>query len=317
MKLKCPISKVLLPVDGSEHSIRAVKFTGYLGTSLNAYPSEVALLRVITGRYMNDHMSYVDFRAEILKQSDTFARFKERHIEMNIKPSLDECEKILIDIGIKAKVEKLILDGDPAHEIVQLANKKKFSTIVLGRRGLSEIMSILLGSITNKVIHSAIKQTVYVVGHTILEDKNCPVPKILIPVDGSSYSMKGIEHAAGMAKEMKESISKITLLRVINMAIYEKRLREGIDPEEEAKKIFEDAKTLFLNAGVPENLLIMKKSIGSPSEEIIKETEEGGYNLIIMGRKGRSALKDLILGGVSTTVLQRCQNPTIALVNSK
>jgi nucleotide-binding universal stress UspA family protein len=36
-----------------------------------------------------------------------------------------------------------------------------------------------------------------------------------------------------------------------------------------------------------------------------------------MGRKGRTALKDFLLGGVSSIVLHRCQNPTIAIVSSE
>ena len=39
-------------------------------------------------------------------------------------------------------------------------------------------------------------------------------------------------------------------------------------------------------------------------------------NLVIMGRKGRSVFKNLILGGVSSTVLQRCQNPIFAIASS-
>jgi nucleotide-binding universal stress UspA family protein len=310
------ISKILLPVDGSEHSRRAVQFAGYLGTLLGKNLKGIALLRVVTGRYMRNHLPYADFRAEILKLSDAFTKFKERHIEQNIMPALNEGEKILRDVGIKAKIEKLIVDGDPAHEIVRIADEGNFSTIIMSRRGLSEVMGVLLGSVTNKVVHSATGQTVYVVGHRILKDKKSPVPKILIPVDGSSYSMKGVEHAASLAQELKNSIDKIILLRVINLAFYEKRLAEGIEPGEEAKKILEEAKGIFLKGGISEELTIDRIRVGNPSEEIISEAEEGGYDLIIMGRKGRNALKDLILGGVSSTVLQRCQNPTIAIVST-
>jgi nucleotide-binding universal stress UspA family protein len=310
------ILKILLPVDGSEYSRRAVQFAGYLGASLGENLTGIALLRVVTGRYMRHHLSYIDFRSEILKLSDAFTKFKERHIEQNIMPALNEGEKILRDIGIKVEIKKLIVDGDPAHEIVRIADEGNFSTIIMSRRGLSEVMGILLGSVTNKVVHSATGQTVYVVGHGILKDKKCPVSNVLIPVDGSSYSMKGVEHVASLAQELNISMDKIILLRVINMAFYEKRLAEGIDPEEEAKKILEEAKT-FLKGGIPEELITARIRVGNPSEEIISEAEEGDYNLIIMGRKGRNALKDLILGGVSSTVLQRCQNPTIAIVSSE
>jgi nucleotide-binding universal stress UspA family protein len=314
--MNCPISKVLLPVDGSEHSRRAVQFAGYLGTSLGKNLKDIALLCVVTGRYMRNHLPYVDFRSEILKLSDTFTKFKERHIEQNIMPTLNEGEKILRDIGIKVEIKKLTADGDPAREIVRIADDGNFSTIIMSRRGLSEVMGILLGSVTNKVVHSATGQTVYIVGHRILKDKKCPVSNVLIPVDGSSYSMKGVEHAVGLAQKLKTSMDKIILLRVINLAFYAKKIVEGIDPEDEAKKILGEAKETFLKGGIPEELITDRIRVGNPSEEIINEAKEEDYNLIIIGRKGRTALKDLILGGVSSTVLQRCQNPTIAIVSA-
>lgn len=308
---------MLVPVDGSEHSMRAVEFAGYLGVSLGKSLTGISLLRVIAGRYMSQHIPYIDFRAEIMKLSDSFKKLKEEHIEKNIKPTLEKGEKILRDIGIKIGIEKLISEGDPAHEITRIADEKKLSAIIMARRGLSEIMEFLLGSVTNKVVHSAVRQTVYIVGKKILKDKNCPIQKILVPVDGSSYSMKGAEYAAFLTAELKSYMRRITLLRVINLALYEKRLREGIDSDEEALKILDDAKDLFLKRGVHEDLIKNKVRVGNPSEEILREAEQEDYNLIIMGRKGRSAIKDLILGGVSTTVLHRIQNPTLVIVSSE
>lgn len=316
-KIECPVPKMLIPVDGSEHSMRAVEFAGYLGISLGKNLAGIALLRVIAGRYMSQHIPYIDFRAEIMKLSDSFKKFKEEHIEKNVKPALDKGEKIIKDMGIKIDIEKLISEGDPAHEIVRLADDKKFSSIIMARRGLSEIAELLLGSVTNKVVHSAIRQTVYIVGKKILRDKNCPVKKILVPVDGSSYSMKGAEHVACLTADLKSYMSRITLLRVINLALYEKRLREGIDSEDEAVKILNEAKYLFLQAGIPESIITTKVRVGNPPEEILSEAQQGDYNLIVMGRRGRSAIKDLILGGVSTTVLHRIQNPTLAIVSSE
>jgi len=316
MQLQCPIPRILLPIDGSEHSKRAVQFAGCLGVSLGKSLLGITLLRVVTGRYMSRRIPYVDFRAEILKLSDTFTKFKERHIEENIRPSLDEGEKILKNLGTEVEIEKLIVEGDPAREVVRIADEGKFPTIIMARRGISEIVGFFLGSVTNKVVHAAIRQTVYVVGQKVLEEKACPIPKILIPVDGSIYSMRGAQDAACLAAELK-AVDKITLLRVINLALYVERIKEGIDPEEEAKRILEEAKAVFLQAEVPERLVTTKVKVGSPAEEILKEAEEEDYSLVIMGRKGRTALKNFILGGVSSTVLHRCQDPTIAIVSSE
>jgi len=293
MKIQCPIPKILLPVDGSEHSKRAVQFAGCMGASLGKSLTGVTLLHVNT-------------------------EGKGKRIEDKIGPFIDEGEKSLRDLGVEVDIEKLVVSGDPAQEIIRIANEGKFSTIIMARRGLSEIESLLMGSVTNKVIYSASMQTVYIVGHKILQDKACLIPKILIPVDGSTYSMRGVEDAACLAAALKAHVSKVTLFRVINLSIYLKRIREGIDPEEESKQILDEAKEVFLQAGIPERFMTTRVKVGkNPAEEIIKEVEEGQYNLIIMGRKGRSALEDLILGGVSSTVLQRCQNPTIAIVSSE
>jgi len=317
MKMQCPISKILLPVDGSEHSKRAVYFTGYLGKALGKNLQGIALLHVLTGRYMRRRMPYVDYRSEILKLSDTFAKFKIRHIKKDIMPTMDEGGKILFDTGIEAPVDILIVDGDPAQEIVRIANEENYTAIILARRGLSGIIGILLGSVTNKVVHLAIGQTVYIIGQKIPEDKECPISKILIPVDGSDYALKGVEHAACMVHALKKYIKKVELLRVINLAFYERRLMEGIDLEEETKTILEEARAVLIDADVSRRLISTQVRIGGPAEEIIKEAEKGNFNLIIMGRKGRTAFKDFILGGISSTVLQRCQNITVAIVSNK
>jgi nucleotide-binding universal stress UspA family protein len=314
MKLQCPIPKILLPVDGSEHSKRALQFAGCLGASLGKGLSGITLLHVTGGYYLGP-MTYIDLREEALKQPDALKMIKDKHVKEHVIPLLDEGEKTLKDSGVELEIGKLVVDGDPGHEVVRIADEGGFSTIIMARRGLSEIKGFFLGSVTSKVVHAASRQTVYVVGQRILKDKACPIPKVLIPVDGSSYSMRGVEHASCLAADLKAYMNRITPLRVINLALYMKRLGEGIDSVEEAKRILEEAKTVFLNAEVPEGLITTKVRFGSPADEILKEAEEGDYNLIIVGRKGRTAIKDLVLGGVSTTVLQRCQNPTIAIVS--
>jgi nucleotide-binding universal stress UspA family protein len=92
---------------------------------------------------------------------------------------------------------------------------------------------------------------------------------------------------------------------------------EGIDLEEEARNILDEARSVLIDAGVSKRLISTQVRIGGPAEEIMKEAEKGSFNLIIMGRRGRTALKDFVLGGISSTVLQRCQNISVAIVSNK
>jgi len=66
---------------------------------------------------------------------------------------------------------------------------------------------------------------------------------------------------------------------------------------------------------VAEDIIKTKINVGFPAEEVVKEIHDGNYNLVVMGRRGRSVLKDLIIGGVSSAVINRCFEPTIAIIN--
>jgi nucleotide-binding universal stress UspA family protein len=316
MKLQCPIPRILLPTDGSKHAKRAVQFAGKLGASMGKSLSGVTLLYVSTGGYLSEHMANIDFRTQVLVESPVFKRIREQHIKQDIKPFLDEEEKILRDAGVEAPIEQLIREGEASNEVIRTAEGGKFSAVIMARRGVSELKGLFVGSVTSKVIHAASKQTIYIVGSKISKDKTCPIPKILIPVDGSSYSMHGVEHIACLTAPFQDSLERITLLRVINMALYMERLKSGTDPEGEAQQILSDAKAVFVDSGFPQNLIETKAVIGKPAEEILKEADKGSYHLIVMGRKGRTALKELLLGGVSSTVLERCQKQTVALISS-
>src|SRR4030065_1201913 len=123
MVLQCPVPKILLPVDGSGHSKRAVQFAGCLGASLGKSLLGLTLLHVTAGDYLDSH------------------------IEEKIKPFLDEGEKILKDLGTMVEIEKLVVSGDPVREIIRIAHERKFSTMMLDMRGISDIKGPLIRSV--------------------------------------------------------------------------------------------------------------------------------------------------------------------------
>ena len=308
--IKCPFDKVLLPVDRSENSLRAVKFAGALLKGVET--SNLTLLYVMAGGYLSEHMKNIDFRAELIKGSEVFKRIKEKHIEEDIMPFLSDYEKTLKNAGFAGSIERKIEEGDPGNKIVEISKKDNFQTVMLARRGMGELKGLLLGSVSSKVLHGLINHNVYLVGEKVSEAN--PASSILVPVDGSEYSMKAVEHALCIANVVK-GINKITILRVINVSLYLERVRQGIDPEEEAKEILNKAKKRFFDEGIPHELIETKTSVGFPKDEIVKEIKEGNYNLVIMGRKGRTALSDFVLGGVSSTVINKCFEPTVAIIN--
>jgi nucleotide-binding universal stress UspA family protein len=52
---------------------------------------------------------------------------------------------------------------------------------------------------------------------------------------------------------------------------------------------------------------------GNPSEQIIKESKSGSFNMIIMGTKGRSSWTDTLIGSVAQRVVSNSKIPVMLI----
>ena len=61
-------------------------------------------------------------------------------------------------------VERLVAEGDPAREIVRSAHSRDVDLVVLGARGLGTLGRLLLGSVSETVLHNVARPMVIVRG---------------------------------------------------------------------------------------------------------------------------------------------------------
>ena len=131
--------KILLPVDGSEVSLKAVRLAisllqkGLSGNLVLANVQEPATL----------YEMVVAPDGEVLQRVSTAAGID----------ALEQAEGLLMEAG--AVYEREIATGDPAHTIVDIAERYGCDMIVMGARGTSALRSALLGSVSNEVLHAA------------------------------------------------------------------------------------------------------------------------------------------------------------------
>jgi len=131
--------EILVPVDGSENSLRAVRYALGLADALGAcirlfYVFPVSSVEIIgmAGMSRDD----IEHAAQAAAQRV----FDKLHAEIG------ETEVKLVD-------ETSI--GDPAEEIIRCTEDDHELLVILGRRGLSRIQSLLLGSVSEKVVRHA------------------------------------------------------------------------------------------------------------------------------------------------------------------
>ena len=116
--------------------------------------------------------------------------------------------------------------------------------------------------------------------------------KILVPVDGSSYSNKALAHACELAKTQKAIllliyvVDKSIPLNFLDRKEYLSILRKY------GKKIMKEASDTTRLGGVTSKQIIKE---GNVSKEIIKTAKSERCNLIIVGSKGLGAAGRFLL----------------------
>jgi nucleotide-binding universal stress UspA family protein len=302
-EMTCPIPKILIPVDDTDESRHVLEYAACLAMPYGDALRGITLLHVIGAGYLTSHAGYVDLRVLRVEESAAFQRIRQMHYEADIFPMLDKAARMLTSLGVpELKIDRLIKHGREGKAIVEQARAGNYSTIILGRTVFDEEEDEELGGVTQTVIQKASGITVYVAGKRILEDMACPIPRILVAVDGSDNSMKALEHALCMVQAIK-GVSKIMVLCV-----------QGPD-EIDAKKVLAEAEKIIQIWAPPEGLVQMTVRRGDPAKTIATEAELGEYTTVVLGRRGPNAPKHLTIGAVPLTVIHRTVSPAVALVS--
>lgn len=131
--------KILLPVDGSEVSLKAVRLA--ISLLQRGLSGSVVLANVQEPATLYEMVVAPD--TEVLERVSTAAGVD----------TLAPAEALLINAGVV--YEREIASGDPAHTIVDIVERYSCDLVIMGACGASALRSALLGSVSNEVLHAA------------------------------------------------------------------------------------------------------------------------------------------------------------------
>ncbi len=142
-----------------------------------------------------------------------------------------------------------------------------------------------------------------------------PYQKVLIAVDGSEHSMKVAEHGMNLSSQLGASIAVVF---VIDTAKVNKEGKSGRLPQEQIAKLKIEADKNINGIAKQFNDCKFERFLpeGKPSKEIVTIASDWGADLIIMGTRGRTGIKRLLLGSTAENTL-RLSNTPILIVPSK
>ena len=144
--------------------------------------------------------------------------------------------------------------------------------------------------------------------------------KILVPVDGSSTSRRGLKEAARLAKDQG---AKLRLVHVVDEQPVLSVVEAGVDVDDlcqglvkSGRAIVERARREVQKLGIDAGTAIYESVTGPPAEAILRDARKWKADLIVMGTHGRRGLRRVVLGSDAEQVVREATVP-VMLVRGK
>jgi nucleotide-binding universal stress UspA family protein len=209
----------------------------------------------------------------------------------------------------------LLLEGDPAEEILRHARTAPADLIVMGTHGRRGFDRWVLGSVAGRIVHKA-RCAVMAVPTPPEETRPAATPmykEILC-----ARELWGWEPVLDAASAIaRASGSHLTVLHVVDdLRQYAATARTAhIDWADFEDLVTRDAHERLRQAvasqgaGATDDLVVT----GKPYREILETAEARGADLIVMGTHGRNALERMFVGSTALHVLRQSRCPVLTV----
>ena len=139
---------------------------------------------------------------------------------------------------------------------------------------------------------------------------NKKISKILVPLDGSKNSMRALEMAISIARQFKATITGAYSINIQPHSEFQGVGTANKEWSNEIKKMMVDAKALSTQNDIVFKEKLMRGDIGYNLIKLAHDKKEN-FNLIVIGSRGRSAVRELFLGSVSNYVIHSSKIPVL------
>jgi len=135
---------------------------------------------------------------------------------------------------------------------------------------------------------------------------------ILVGVDGSESSLRALEHAVGLARAGNSRLTLLTVAPPVSSYV----TLAGVSPQDMeddldrwAGRILEQAEEM-----IPADVIAHRiQARGHAGPEIVAELERGGYDLVVLGSRGRGRAQESLFGSVNAYVHFHTNVPVLSV----
>ena len=292
--------RMLLAVDGSENSLEIVR-----------YVAKIPAFREMATVLFNVRSQIPEGYWDLEKNSSVAwrigeARVWEKEHDRVIQGCVQKAEKILQVAGFsKESIEVKIHNRKSgfARDIAKEA-ERGYDGVLVGRKGISNLKDLVLGSIATKLIEKVSFTPILVVG------KNPKTGSVLLALDGSDNATRAVDYVGKVLGGSDYEARLIHVIRSDNPEYVNERKME-------MNGVFDEAKGALIISGFNPDRITTKIVTGvrSRAAAVAQEARDGGYGTIVVGRRGLSRVRDFLMGRVSHKLIHLAKNQAVWIVN--
>jgi len=136
--------------------------------------------------------------------------------------------------------------------------------------------------------------------------------KILVPLDGSKNSLRGLDMAIHLARQSQGTITALAVKTVPGIYAIHPLGFLDFNSMKEVKKLLADAKLRAAKKGIQ---LTGKAIAGDPGYDIARfaNNSKNKIDIVVVGARGRGSAKEIFLGSVSNYVLHKSKKPVLVV----
>jgi nucleotide-binding universal stress UspA family protein len=306
--------KLLIAVDGSAQSLHAVR---YVAENFARVKLEVNLMYVMP----TAPETFWDLEKDAFfmeKMKGRYAQWK-REARRLAQGFLNNARSVLVRANVREQQVGVLLQERKvgiARDIIE-EGKKGYDAVVVGRKGLSKLEDLFLGSVSSKIVQRVDTIPVWVVGGATLPRK------MLIAVDASENSSKAVHYVGSFAADSEGELTLYHVVRSFGLGFLEDfSVRdEDVDAfveeaESNVQRMFRSYRESLEKTGVASARISTKHILQRQSRaaDIIREAKDGKYGTIVMGRRGLSRVDEFLMGRVTNKVLSRAEGFAVWIV---
>ena len=306
--------KIMIAVDDSRHSKIAVKYAISIYQALKDFEFTVIHVQPTISQYLLDEakskpQAYAELEKVNHKNAETAQRL------------LDQYKIQMVTAGVAE--DNLQLKPQPrrlgaAKDILDACKAGRYDAVILGRRGLSGLQDLFIGSVSANIVNNSEDMPVWLI------DEEGPSQDIMVAVDGSENSFKAIDHLAYIIEDNTDL--KLSFLHVtprlkdfcpvdfeeVQSESLEEIIRQG--DQHCIDQFFSHAQKRLKEAGIQENQISFKSIEGvfRVGKVVLDEYRRGSFGTLVVGRRGVN--KKYFTGSVSRYLLNQFSDGALWVV---